>query len=388
MSLPLGYRLTANGRGHRNRSFAASVSARRIGLSPSRAVATWNHRELDTVPVLLQAAAMRIWSLLVFLGAVGCTATVGSGGGGTECEPGGSGQCQSGEHCSPQGTCEPGCATEGDCAAGQGCCDGQCVDTSSDAASCGACGNACGPGTDCCEGTCVNLATLTDCGTCGNTCSAGEFCDGSQCNTATYPNFCANKTVYVIHDGIPADEQAADLMASTIAANCPPDVVVQTRDQTDPTLVDQTTGQPLAGSGVTYVMGGGPFPNKPLRWLERTQKVTSIYFDAPDGINFFWRRRADDVAVAMMPANQCAPGRDQFITELVTDPMSGTLSLVGYGACSGGKGTVAAAWHYANVILPNRAMYPDSWYVFSWVDQNQNAAPDAGDAFAVLAQGM
>ena len=34
--------------------------------------------------------------------------------------------------------------------------------------------------------------------------------------------------------------------------------------------------------------------------------------------------------------------------------MSGTLSLIGYGACSGGHGTLSAAWFYANVLLPNR----------------------------------
>ena len=39
------------------------------------------------------------------------------------------------------------------------------------------------------------------------------------------------------------------------------------------------------------MLGGGPFPNKPLKWLERTNDITKIYFDAPDGINFYWRDR-------------------------------------------------------------------------------------------------
>ena len=267
--------------------------------------------------------------------------------------------CAHGQYCTTGGTCAPGCAVDTDCGSGEGCC-----------------GNTCKP-----------LDTLSDCGSCGNTCGSGEFCSGTTCETPTYPNFCDNKTVYVIHDGIAADNTAADLMASTITANCPPDVIVHTADQTDPTLVDQTTGQPLGGNGVTYVLGGGPFPNKPLKWLERTNDITKIYFDAPDGINYYWRDRTG-AAVATMPGSTCAAGRDQFVTELVTDPSSGTLSLIGYGACSGGHGTLSAAWFYANVLLPNRMQYTDSWYVFDWTDTNNDSAPSAGDTFTVLAHGL
>ncbi len=126
----------------------------------------------------------------------------------------------------------------------------------------------------------------------------------------------------------------------------------------------------------------------PLRWLERTQQVTKVYFDAPDGVNYYWRLRSNDTSVATMPGSQCSAHADQFVTELVTDPMSGTLSLIGYGACSGGQGTLAAAWYYANVLLPNKAQYPDSWYVFSWADTNGDSTPNAGDTFTVLAHGV
>jgi hypothetical protein len=235
--------------------------------------------------------------------------------------------------------------------------------------------------------SCGPTNTLQNCGTCGNACATGYFCDGTKCNPPTFPSFCANKTVDVIYDGIAADDHAADVMASTITMNCPP-LMVNTGNQTDPTLVDQTTGQPLAGSGVTYVLGGGPFPNMPLKWLERTHDITKVYFDAPDGINYYWRLRADDSAVATMPGSACSPHADQFIAELVTDPMSGTLSLIGYGACSGGQGTLAAAWYYANVMLPKKTMYPDSWYVFSWDDTNNDSTPNLGDTFTVLAHGL
>jgi hypothetical protein len=247
-----------------------------------------------------------------------------------ECVPGDPGACPSGQYCRPDNVCVAGCSVDNDC----------------------------------------------------------SMNESSQCNAPIYPNFCANTTVYVIHDGITADQNAADLMASTITANCPSTVMVHTANQTDASLVDQTTGQPLAGAGVTYVFGGGPFANKPIKWLEQTQLATKVYFSAPDGVNYDWMVRNVATPVASMPAATCSTHLDQFVTELVTDPMSGTLSLVGYGACTGGQGTLAAAYFYANVILPNTAMYPDSWYVFSWSDTNNNATPDAGDTFTVQAHGL
>jgi hypothetical protein len=333
---------------------------------------------------------MRLF-ILVLVGLVtACGATVGGGGAPeqdeTECDPTGPNTCPAGEICSADGSCVEGCNVDADCGPSDTCCDNECVDTSTDANSCGSCGNACGTGEGCCEGTCSSLSSLSDCGSCGNACMDGNFCDGTQCNAATYPNFCANKKVYVIHDGVDADNGAADLMASTITANCPADTMVMTASQTDATLVEQATGRPLAGSGVTYVLGGGPFPNTVLKYLERTMKITPIYFDAPDGINFYWRKRTDGSAAVTMPGSQCTTKHDQFIIELVTDPMSGTLSLIGYGACAG-RGTRAAAHFYANVLLPNRMNYPDSWYVYDWVDTNSNLMPDNGDTFTVKASG-
>lgn len=275
------------------------------------------------------------------------------------CTPGTTNGCDLGHFCDDNGVCQTGCATADDCGTGEGCCDH----------------------------ACLPLDTLTDCGACGNTCATGDFCDGTQCNAPTFPSFCANKQVYVIYDDNGNDDHAADVMASTITANCPADVTVTTGSQTDATLVDQATGQPLGGGGVTYVLGGGPFPNKPLHYLEATQELTKVYFDAPDGINFFWRERATGNAVATMPGSQCSAHFDQFVTELVTDPGSGTLLLAGYGACAS-RGTLAAAFFYANQILPNAASFPDSWYVFQWDDTDGDSAPSAGDTFTVLAHGL
>lgn len=80
------------------------------------------------------------------------------------------------------------------CQGGQTSCEGMCVDTSSDPASCGACGVACGVGQACvagrcecqnglaaCGAECVDLATdRSHCGACGASCG-DLFCAGGSC---------------------------------------------------------------------------------------------------------------------------------------------------------------------------------------------------------------
>ena len=97
------------------------------------------------------------------------------------------------------------------CQIGGICCGGACVDPNTDHANCGGCGKACsaitvctggtcqrkvtlpqptvagatlcGAGqTDCGGGNCVDLATdAANCGACGNACAAGQVCFGGTC---------------------------------------------------------------------------------------------------------------------------------------------------------------------------------------------------------------
>ena len=85
--------------------------------------------------------------------------------------------------------------------AGSTLCAGRCVDVASDAANCGGCGNACGPGTTCaaslcvptcpggqarCGDLCVSLASDdANCGSCGHACPAFGVCAAGACAAVT-----------------------------------------------------------------------------------------------------------------------------------------------------------------------------------------------------------
>src|SRR5699024_8687689 len=123
-------------------------------------------------------------------------------------------------------------------------------------------------------GSCQAVNTLQRCGACNVACGADQFCDGAACHDIVFPEFCANRRVYAIHDGIALDDGATDVLASTIAANCPMSTVITYGPQSNPAWVDQTTGALLLGSGSTVVTAGGPFANKPVKWMERTSLTT------------------------------------------------------------------------------------------------------------------
>jgi Cys-rich repeat protein len=323
-------------------------------------------------------------------------------------------QCAAGKVCMG-GVCTAACGPQNPCGAGKSCCNERCLDELSDPLNCGACGNVCGAGSACCQGQCKALNTGNDCGACGKACGAGsgccggscaptnvpaqcgacgvscgadQFCDGSACVDLTFPNFCANKKVYAIYDGISIDDAATNVLASTIALNCSASTVISYGPQSNPAWVDQSTGALLLGSGATVVTAGGPFPNKPLKWLERTQQLTRVYFYTNGIDTYSFKRRSDESTLTSMTVSQCNPHHDRFVVELSTDPANGTLALIGYGVCNGGYGTQAAAYLWANVMLPNRSAYPDSWYLFDWVDTNNDSIANDGDTFTKLVSGL
>jgi Cys-rich repeat protein len=300
--------------------------------------------------------------------------------------------CPTGHYCDAE-TCTLGCGSDDECGSGRSCCGHSCIPTDNDPANCGGCGITCAAGSGsaagsaaCCSATCTTLDSLGDCGACGNVCGSGDSCDGVQCNAPVYPSYCVNSQVYEMFDGIVGDIDAALLLSSTFGNNCSPATVVTSSSTSNAALVDQTTGEPLGGSGVTYVATGGPLADPIVKYLETTAAVTHVYLAEPTTGTYAWMQRGNPTPLATLQTSACSAHADQFVVEMVTDQTAGTLSLIGYGICTG-EGTFGAAHFYADIMLAAPAMYPDAWYVVSWADTNDDGLANTGDTFTVLAHG-
>jgi hypothetical protein len=88
-------------------------------------------------------------------------------------------------------------------------CSGSCVDTSSDAKNCGACGVICAAAQACiagacacsnggtlCSGSCVDtLSDGNNCGACGAVCAGGQTCQGGACACPSGSMFCGGACI-------------------------------------------------------------------------------------------------------------------------------------------------------------------------------------------------
>lgn len=119
-----------------------------------------------------------------------------------------------GRACRSDQTCSGGACV---CPTGLTECSGGCVDTRTDPSNCGRCGGVCGAGRTCSGGTCVCTGGLTDCsgscvdtstdpnncGWCGNRCACGG-CVGGSCTTSGgtatfyFPDW--SDSAYIVND--------------------------------------------------------------------------------------------------------------------------------------------------------------------------------------------
>jgi hypothetical protein len=151
------------------------------------------------------------------------------------------------------------------------------------------------------------------------------------------------------------------------------------------TEINTTTGQPVAGAGDLLVAVGGDSAQRLVNYLEDSR--TTLVYNEYDGLNTLWfkRRDANNTVIATITMSTLSPTHDYFLVEVVPDPVSGTFSLVLYGL--DGPGTRAAAYFFANTMLPSIATYTQSWYLYEWLGANA-AGPGPGDTFTPLASGM
>jgi hypothetical protein len=309
-------------------------------------------------------------------------------------------QCPAGEYCSAEdNTCVSGCKADGsscasgrcgddhscescisddECAAGLVCGDGVC------AAACKAkdegTTKGCEDGLTCCDLHCTTLLVDSkNCGACGNACEEGQFCGQGECADVTLSNVCAVSKVVVILDTTknPAEGNRATgrAIGSALEELCPTAPKREEAEQEDVEALNFTTGQPVSNGGELLVVAGGPFFQAVEGYLE-TERIAPLYWKVlPKATEY--RKTSDDKTVISLDIEGDHESQDMFIIQFMRDPKSGSLILNAQGFWL--SGTVAAAYHVENTILPTLTAADQAWYAYSWVDKDGDLAPDADE---------
>jgi hypothetical protein len=135
--------------------------------------------------------------------------------------------------------------------------------------------------------------------------------------------------------------------------------------------VNQITGAPMFNDKA-IVVSGGPLVSVLVKYYE-TNKIAPVYYKVDDGKRYWFLSngtRIDETGL-----NPSSNG-DMFVVEHFLDPMGNTVLII-YGYT--GKGTFAGARFFKTVIYGNIRDYSHSYYVFHWVDANNDSFPDMNE---------
>lgn len=186
----------------------------------------------------------------------------------------------------------------------------------------------------------------------------------------------------MVRNGIGADDQGGAVLSVAIDTICPA-VSVTNTDQTNGAVLDQVNGAPLLGSKKTLIASGGPFWQRATNFLEVAVSATPVYFAQESGQVLLKRRSNNEVLVAAT-LEELSSHHDFFVIETAISPNNGTMALVSYGF--DGAGTLAAAWYFANVVMPDYANDSRQAIVVEWTDTNNDSVANAADSFVIRSQ--
>ncbi|HKO48056.1 MAG TPA: hypothetical protein VJV79_10050 [Polyangiaceae bacterium] len=330
-------------------------------------------------------------------------------------------QCPSGQYCTDQYECAPGCKNDttscasGVCGKDHNCkhciddreCSGDFVCSGGEClAACDAKeegkDSGCGGGLTCCTQRCSDLKVDSrNCGACGNSCAAGQFCgltacagsgeggaggvggaeSGScvECHDTTLANLCSVAKVTVILDSSKNTSDGNRVPGRAVGAalrdHCLPMPQLAEAEQDSVEALNITTGRPVSDSSELLVVAGGPFFQNLVGYLE-SQKITPLYVHSTSEVTEF-RKTATKEIVASLPTAGDHDSHDIFIIQFMRDPASGSLILNEQGFWL--SGTVAGAYQLTHGLLPDLERQDKAWYAYEWTDLDGDKGPDLNE---------
>lgn len=131
-------------------------------------------------------------------------------------------------------------------------------------------------------------------------------------------------------------------------------------------------GKPLL-TNRAILLFGGPCPHWVVRYYE-TAGLTPIKFVSEGG--YFKFNTQDEVTVAQLDSTTDFNHEDLFVVEVFSDE-NGNIVCVIYGF--DWKGTWAGGMYFKNHIYPSISDYTSSYYIFHWIDVNNDGIPQTGE---------
>jgi len=136
-------------------------------------------------------------------------------------------------------------------------------------------------------------------------------------------------------------------------------------------LVDQSSGAPMF-SDMSAVMSGGPIVQVLVKYYE-ANRIAPVYYGTENRKYYFFQRDGTRIdASGLTPTAH----EDMFVVEHFLDT-KGNAILIVYGY--GGRGTFAGAQFFKSVIYPNIRDYTHSYYIYHWLDINNDCFPDLNE---------
>jgi hypothetical protein len=236
----------------------------------------------------------------------------------------------------------------------------------------------------CCDTRHVDTnSDIANCRGCGTACERNEFCATNGCLPAVIANVCKVGIVTALLDGAPPDNAAATEVLAALRMHCLPSPTTRAVDQATADVINPASGRIVVSGGESLILAGGPYFNRTVKYLESRREVPVYNGGTYPTIQFI--DSTDDAVIAASTLPESTPSHDLIVIQVGRELTTGTFALVLYGFHP--NGTLAAAWQFINVMLPNLEYYDESYYVYDWSDTTGDQTPNAGDTWQLLAAG-
>jgi hypothetical protein len=132
-------------------------------------------------------------------------------------------------------------------------------------------------------------------------------------------------------------------------------------------------------NNATIAMFGGRCPNMAMRYYETVREITPVKFEGNS--THLWFENQEGAILAALPQSALeVPNyhEDMFTAMIFYDEVGDNIFFVMYGI--DWKGTWACGIYFKEVISNNLSAYTNDYYVFRWIDDNeQDGIPQSSE---------